>query len=123
MKVLIADDNENVRKLIIKILAQLNMASSVIECGNGEDAVKKYSEAQPDIVLMDIVMDRLDGLKATQKIIQLNESAKVLIISQLPEEEYKQEALNFGAIGFLNKENLSDLPNIIERIISQNKTT
>lgn len=67
VKILIVDDNERIRKLIARLLEKLNIPLKVIECENGEEAVNIYSEEKPDLVLMDIVMDRMDGLKALKE--------------------------------------------------------
>lgn len=121
MKILIVDDNERIRKLIARLLEKLNIPLKIIECENGEEAVNIYSEEKPDLVLMDIVMDRLDGLKATQRIVKADKDAQIIIVSQLSEDDYKQESLNSGAIEFLNKENLSELPKLLEKLISNYK--
>lgn len=115
------DDNERIRKLIARLLEKLNIPLKVIECENGEEAVNIYSEEKPDLVLMDIVMDRMDGLKATKRIVEADKEAKIIIVSQLSEEDYKQEAIKAGAFEFLNKENLSQLPKLIENFITNYK--
>ena len=115
MKVLIVDDNKRIRDLIKQVLSKLACNNIFIECHDGEQAVEICEKEHPDFVLMDIVMDRLDGLKATQRIVAENKNTKIIIVSQLPENEYRQEALNAGAVEFLNKENLSQLPQLIEK--------
>ncbi len=121
MKILIADDNKRVRELLKKLLLSSIHQVELVESANGEEAVKCYLREKPDLVLMDIVMDRLDGLKATQRIVATNSEAKIIIVSQLSEDDYKQESLNSGAIEFLNKENLSELPRLIEKLLSKYK--
>jgi CheY-like chemotaxis protein len=120
VKIVIVDDNERIRKLIARLLEKLNIPLKVIECENGEEAVNIYSEEKPDLVLMDIVMDRMDGLKATQRIVKADKDAKIIIVSQLPEDEYKKEAINAGAIEFVNKENLSMLIQVVYKLQKDN---
>lgn len=120
MKILIADDNKRVRELLKRLLLSSLHQVEFIESTNGEEAVNNFLKEKPDLVLMDIVMDRLDGLKATRKIISLEKTAKIIIVSQLQEEEYKQEAVEAGAIEFINKENLSVLTEIINKLMNNN---
>lgn len=117
MKILIVDDNKRMRNLIKQVLSKLTSNNIFIECQDGEQAVEICGEEHPDFVLMDIVMNRLDGLKATQKIVAENKTVKVIIVSQLSEDEYRQEALNSGAVEFLNKENLFLLPELIRKFL------
>lgn len=121
MKILIADDNPRIREIITRHLLQLTIKIDILECSDGDEAVELYNKEKPDLVLMDIVMGRLDGLKATKRIIKMDVGAKIIIVSQLSEEDYKQESFICGALDFVNKENLAELPNLIERIISQYK--
>ena len=65
MKILIVEDNAAVRRLIASVLAPL--ASTITECTDGGDALIAYEAYRPDVVLMDIAMQRLDGLAATPR--------------------------------------------------------
>lgn len=116
MKVLIADDNQRIRSLIRKLLNQLPYEICILECENGEAAIEVFNSNKPDLILMDIMMEKLDGLSATRSIMHISSSAKIIIISQLSEQECKQEALNAGAVDYLNKEDLYKLPEIVEKI-------
>ncbi|MHC1736743.1 MAG: response regulator transcription factor [Ignavibacteriaceae bacterium] len=117
MKILIADDNAKIRSLIIKLLADIREAE-FIEARDGLEAIDCYKNNHPEIVLMDIMMERLDGIAALKKIKALPGNAFVIVISQLPESEYRAETISAGADGFLNKENLLQLPNIINNYLA-----
>jgi len=119
MKILIVDDNERIRKLINKLLDKLNTPIDVIECADGEEAVKIYNEEKPDLILMDIIMKKLDGFSAIRRIRLVSPEAVIIVISQLPEQEYRQEALDAGAVDYLNKENLNELPQLIENLVQK----
>lgn len=118
MKILIADDNAKIRSLIIKLLENIREAE-FIEARDGLEAIEYYKNNRPDIVLLDIMMERLDGLTALKTIKALPGHAFVIVISQLPESEYRAETISAGANGFLNKENLLQLPNIINNHLAQ----
>lgn len=120
MKILIADDNKRVRELLKRLLLSSIQHVEFVESTNGEETVECYLREKPDLVLMDIVMDRLDGLKATRKILSLEKTAKIIIVSQLPEDEYRQEAIEVGALEFINKENLSALTEVVNRLFEKN---
>jgi len=67
--ILIVEDNAAIRRLIRRAVAHL--ADEIYECEDGADALKAYSEHQPDLVLMDVRMPRMDGLAATRQIMSL----------------------------------------------------
>jgi CheY-like chemotaxis protein len=120
VKILIADDNERIRKLINKLLNKLNIAIDVIECEDGEEAVNIFSKERPDLILMDIKMKKMDGLTAIKNIRLVSSSVKIIVVSQLPEEEYHKEAISIGADEFINKENLSKLPDMLNEFLKTN---
>jgi two-component system, NarL family, response regulator DegU len=115
LKILIVDDNTRIRELIKKNLVKLDENNMLIECDDGEDAIDLFNTHSPDLVLMDIMMKRMDGFSAIKKILLKSPTAKIIVISQLPEQEYKQEAFNCGAVDYLNKENLYLLGQMIPK--------
>mgnify|MGYP001602899993 CR=1 FL=1 len=118
MKVLIADDHRPIREIIKKLLIKLPFNTNIYECEDGEEAVKIYNEEKPDLILMDIIMKKSDGFSAIRRIRLISPEATIIVISQLPEQEYRQEALDAGAVDYLNKENLILLPEMIENIFN-----
>ena len=62
---------------------------------------------------MDIDIKNIDGLAATQRIIEIDPTAKIIILSQYDDLEYKQSALELGAVDYVNKENLNLLTKML----------
>ena len=103
-KILIVDDSSIMRKMLVKVFedaghAVVGMASS------GAEAIELYKELKPDLVTMDITMRGMDGLTAAREIIEIDSSARVLILSNLDEDKYREEVDRIGAIGLANKHN------------------
>ena len=74
------------------------------EAKNGCEAVSLSKSLNPDVIVMDIAMPLLNGLQATQKIKAGSPGTKVLILSAHPDPEYIQQAMGFGASGYLFKQ-------------------
>ncbi len=106
-KVLIADDNDQMRAML-KRFCPAN-ADEIIECRNGEEAVAAYAEHQPDWVLMDVMMPRLDGLSATARIKAAYPDARIVIVTELNSTETRDAAHKAGATDFVFKDNLHAL--------------
>ncbi len=104
IRVLIADDQTMIRESFAVVLNAQRDLEVVGEAVNGEDALVKVAELQPDIVLMDIRMPVLDGLEATRRITASSSSAKILVLTTFDLDEYVYEALRVGASGFLLKD-------------------
>lgn len=115
MKLLIVDDNAEVRRLIKNIFDKY--FEELIECSDGGEAVSLYGIHKPDWVLMDIKMDKMDGLTATKKIIHDYPEAKIIIVSQYNDDIVLAEAMKTGAAGFVNKEDLSKIEEVIKKSI------
>jgi two-component system chemotaxis response regulator CheY len=75
----------------------------VFEAENGEEALVKYAELKPDIVLMDILMPKLDGISATKRILQDDPNAKIIVISAVGKSGLEKECLLAGAKEFIVK--------------------
>jgi DNA-binding NarL/FixJ family response regulator len=117
MKLLLVDDNNRIRNVMKNIYS--SHFEEVIECGDGADAVLAYNESRPDWVVMDIKMKTMDGIEATEKIISSNPEAKVIIVSQYNDETTIDAVKKAGAIGFVSKENLSRVIEVINNNINR----
>ena len=115
MKLLLVDDNDRIRKMMRNIYSP--HFDEVIECNDGSDAVIAFNDYSPDWVVMDIKMKMMDGLEATKKIISRNPEAKIIVISQFDDETTIAAAKLAGAIKFINKENLYQVIEVINKNI------
>ena len=100
--VLIVDDIPYVRKTLKQILSSHGFRV-VGEAENGEEAVQLYSEVQPDFVLMDLVMPVLNGVEATKRILKMDSSACIVILSAMMQENLVTEAILAGARDYVVK--------------------
>jgi DNA-binding NarL/FixJ family response regulator len=105
ISVLLADDHTVVRQGLKAMLTAEADMEVVGEAENGEQAVKLAKQIRPDVVVMDISMPLMNGLKATRQILRNEPEAKVLILSSYNDDECVNELLKAGATGFLMKQN------------------
>ena len=103
IRVLIVDDHPQVRAGIAAVLGNESDILIVGQAGDGREALEKIAELSPDIVVMDIRMPLLDGLEATRLIMKSKSHPKVLILTQMEQEEYIKRAREYGAHGFFPK--------------------
>ena len=101
IRVLIVDDQPRARKSLKALLSTWPWASEIREACNGREAVQLVKEFQPDVVLMDVRMPELDGLKATLQIKAQWPQVRVIVLSMYL--EYRDEALAAGADAFVGK--------------------
>ncbi len=103
LKILIADDHPMLREALHRALDGEEDMEIVAEAGDGEEAVKLTSELKPDLVIMDIVMPKLNGIGATKKIKEVIPNTAVLILTAYNDEEYILGLLDAGAAGYILK--------------------
>jgi len=101
MKLLIVDDAPEMLKAFRDILEAYGYEVYVAE--NGEEGLARYAEVMPDVVLMDILMPKLDGISATKKMLELDPSAKIIVISAVGKSGLDKECLLAGARKFIVK--------------------
>lgn len=101
---MIVDDHTIVRKGIRSLLENNEKIEIVGEAKNGNEAIDKFRQVIPDIVLMDFAMPILNGMEATRQIKKQFPEVKVLILSMYKDEEYIINCLKAGASGYVNKQ-------------------
>lgn len=102
LKVLIVDDYDMTRSLLKIILRGQNF-NIIGEAVDGEEGVEMCAKLHPDIVLLDVIMPKLNGLEALAKIRSLPHSPMVLMVSGAEDGDIVQEAVRLGASGFVSK--------------------
>lgn len=108
IRILVADDNSLVRRSIRVMLDAIDDVEIVGEAEDGQEAVDLVEKTNPDVVLMDISMPRMDGLKATERIQTMKTAAQVLILSMYANTTFVRQALRKGARGYLLKRTFSE---------------
>ena len=103
IRVLIVDDHTMVRKGLAAVLKSLPDLELVGEAANGEEAVRQCEMLQPDVIVMDLVMPKMDGATATGLIRERWPHVQVVALTSFQERELVQGALRAGAIGYLLK--------------------
>ncbi len=106
IKVLIADDHTDFRRIVREFLGRLTNVSVIGEAGDGSEAVAQVEKLNPDVVLMDISMPQMNGLEATKIIKQKWPETKVLIATTYDDPMYRMQALDAKADGFILKGSL-----------------
>ena len=101
-KIMIVDDAAFMRMMIKDILVKEGF-EVVAEASNGQEAVKLYSEKNPDRVTMDITMPEMDGISAVKEIRKTNPNAKVIMCSAMGQQGMVIEAIQAGAKDFIVK--------------------
>ena len=103
VRVLLVDDDDLMRAGLRAVLSSDASVEVVGEAVDGRDAVGRIPRLQPDVVLMDVRMPRLDGISATREIVEASPEARVLILTTFESDDYIFGALSAGASGFLLK--------------------
>ena len=114
IKILIADDERLFRQSLRKLLEGVRDIRVVAEAADGQEAVLRAQEREPDIALLDVRMPKMDGIKAAKLISNLVPKAKVLMLSIHDDDEKIISALRSGAAGYILKD--ADQKDFIEII-------
>lgn len=107
IRIIVAEDHKLVRRSILSLLDASTDIEVVGEAENGKDAVALVEQLKPDLVIMDISMPHMDGIKATNRIQELDLPTRVLILSMHDNQALVQQALITGAHGYVLKRKLS----------------
>lgn len=101
--IMLVDDEPHIRKYISLILKTLG-APIIIEASNGEEAIATYQRENPDLVLMDVNMPKMDGLEALKKLREVDPNCVVIMLTSLANRESIEQAVDGGAINYIRKD-------------------
>ena len=103
IRVMLVDDHKVVRSGLTALLYAYDDLELVGEAADGEEAVRLCARVQPDVILMDLLMPRMDGPTATRAIRQRFPNIQILVLTSFKEDNLVHDALKAGAIGYLLK--------------------
>jgi len=104
LRILIAEDHQTVREGVKLLVGAQPDMEVVGEAGDGDAAIKEAGRLKPDILLMDISMPTLNGLKATKRLRSQNPLLKILILTRHTDDGYLQQLIGAGANGYVLKQ-------------------
>ena len=116
IKLLIADDHAILRQGLRRILEAEPDMSVIGEAATGIDAVKRTKQLKPDVVIMDIRMEGMDGIEATHAIRRVSPTARVVILTQYNDTALRTAARDAGAMGYVLKDDLSVLQTVVSSL-------
>ena len=108
IRVMIADDHAIVRKGIRALLSEAEGFEVVAEAADGQEAVRRAEETQPDVILMDLLMPVMDGIEATRQITARRPEARVLVLTSFAADNKVFPAIKAGAAGYLLEDSSPD---------------
>lgn len=116
MKVIVVDDDQLVA-ISLKTILEADAEIKVVATGhNGIEAIDLYKKHQPDVLLMDIRMEQMNGLEAAELILKEYPLAKILILTTFSDDEYIVKALSIGAKGYILKQDFESIVSALKAV-------
>jgi DNA-binding NarL/FixJ family response regulator len=103
LRLVIADDHDSFRSGLRSLLGQVDGLVVVGEAASGAEAVRRTTELQPDVVLMDVSMPGMDGIEATRRIVDATPHVAVLVLTMSDDDDSVFAAVQAGARGYVLK--------------------
>lgn len=118
-KVQIVDDSSFARTTISDAVKQkLGESVELLFAANGQEALEQYESEKPDVILLDIMMPKLDGIVVLLDIIEKEPQAKIIIVSSLGEDYHVRTAKKLGAVAYIRKPvNNEELGRLVEKYL------
>jgi DNA-binding NarL/FixJ family response regulator len=116
-RTLIVEDHEDLRGLLRLTLQQQTRCRIVDEASDGLQAVQQAEKLQPDLVLLDLALPKMNGMEVGRRIRKLSPNSKIIFLSQDSSPEVVQGALRLGALGYLLKSDAAELPHAVEAVL------
>ena len=122
LRILLADDHKVMREGLRMVLAREPNMEVVGEANNGAEAISLTEQLRPDIVVMDVSMPEINGLKATEVLSASSPGTKILILTRHGDASYVQRLLQAGANGYVLKQSAAEeLVRAIRRVVAGQK--
>ena len=103
MKILIIDDDDDIRWSLKEIFSNCKFNVDVTEASNAQEGFNQFKKVSPDLILLDIKMPKINGIRLLKLILDEDKSAKVIMISGMEQEEILKETRFLGAKNFILK--------------------
>ena len=102
VRILLVDDSTYVRTVLGSIITEAGF-EVVSEAADGEEAIRKYMSLKPDLVLMDVIMEPMNGVEATKAILNKDPEAKIVMVTVLEDRGLFADLMKIGAKGYIMK--------------------
>ncbi len=113
---MVVDDQRAFGELASEIMGQGEDFEVVAIAGSGEEALRLADELHPDLVLMDVQLGGgMSGFEATERTLKCHPHTKIVVLSMYHEDEYSRLAKQFGALGFISKQDF-DLKTLVKTL-------
>ena len=116
MNVVIIDDDQLVALSLQTILEACNDIQVSATGSSGADAIRLYEEYNPDVLLMDIRMENINGLEASETIMASHPDARILLLTTFSDDEYIIKSLSIGAKGYILKQNFESITPAVKAV-------
>ncbi|MBQ1871637.1 MAG: response regulator transcription factor [Lachnospiraceae bacterium] len=117
-RILLVDDDELITMSLEMIISSEHEFEIVGKGKSGREAVRLYNELTPDLLLMDIRMNDMNGLEAAEEILRTHKDAVILFLTTFSDDEYIVKALKLGVKGYLLKQDYKSLPAALNAAIN-----
>jgi len=118
IRILVVDDFEPFRRLLCSTLQDKLELPTIVEGSDGEEAIELAEALQPDLILLDIGLPKIDGIQAALRIQELARRSRILFVSQEQSIEVVQAAFSAGALGYVVKVDVgTELLNAVEAVL------
>jgi DNA-binding NarL/FixJ family response regulator len=106
LNILVVDDNPRYRQQLCRLIGKIAPTSNIYEAENTSEALRIGEKVQPNLGLIDVVLEDEDGIQCASRLKNLSPSTRMVMISAYPDREFRRRALSAGAIAFLDKKDL-----------------
>ncbi len=106
LTVLVIDDNPRYRQQLSRLIGKIYPSSLIYEAENVSEALSLGEQVQPQLALVDVVLEDEDGIQCARRLRIISPSTRIVVISAYPDREFRKQALSAGAIAFLDKKDL-----------------